>query len=168
MSRNFCAALRASAYLRALVLRVAQNFKLRAEVGFVCCEIDQVNAPKSFGQNPDGVVRELQHLQHARAAAVIEQIVRRRVLHVSLALKDQSQQTVPFDHVIDQLGAFITFHQERHHHAWKNDHVGKAENGEGARKLARGARNRSVGARAGAGSKNVNQLGIRTGHRFVI
>ena len=88
------------------------------------------NAPETLDQHPDGVVREFQHLQHARRAADFVHFFGRGIFGFRFALEHHAEQAIAGDDIIDELGALRRFDQQRRDHSRENDNVRKAEDGQ--------------------------------------
>src|SRR5205807_5261480 len=109
---------------------VLEQFKFGAKVWSGGGVVPYADAPKALDQDTHGVVREFEHLEHARGATDIMHFVGQRIFGLGIALQDDAEQAITTDDVIDELGALGGFDQERSDHAWENDDVGQAEDGQ--------------------------------------
>src|SRR6266498_3043402 len=129
--------------LDALIL---QHFDPGAQVGALRLVLLHANAPQAFDEHADGVVRELEHFQHARAAAVFEEIFGQRRVDVGLLLQDQAQEAVSLHHIVDQADALRRIDEQWGDHARKDHDVRQAEDGqEGGRGFRRRSGDRGFG-----------------------
>ena len=103
-----------------------QHLDLRAKIRLLRFVFDNPHPPQALDQHPDGVVRELQHLQHTRAAAVLMQVIRERQGDIRLLLEHEREQAISLHDVIDQPDALGGIDEQRRDHARENDDVRKA------------------------------------------
>ena len=107
---------------------IADHLDFGAEIRLVRFVLPDAKPPQPLDQHAHGVVRELQHLQHAHRATVVPQVLGRRIFNVRFLLQNQTDEPVTGHHVVNQPNAGCRFHQQRCHHARENNDVRKAEN----------------------------------------
>ena len=149
-------------HLDGITTEFLQHLDLRAKIRLLRFVPGNPHPPQALHQHPDGVVRELQHLQHARTATVLIQVIRERHRDIRLLLEHEREQAVPLHDVINEPDALSGIDQQRRDHAGENDDVGQAEDREGGRKRFR----RRLGRRnlgcvlIGSGPKYTNEFSI--------
>jgi hypothetical protein len=112
---------------------VFYQFEFRAKIRIGAPVFGDVNAPKSLDQHAHGVVRKLEHFEHARGAADLVHFAWHRVFSLSVALQDNTKQTVAGHYVVDKLGALGGFDEQRRNHSGKDDDIGQAKDGQNIR-----------------------------------
>ena len=110
-----------------ILFQVLPQLELCAQVRLGNGVLLQLNPPQPLHQNPHGVVRELEHLQHAGGAADFVHLVRQGILRLGIALQHYPQQAVTAHHIVDELDALRRFHQQWGHHSWEDNDVRQAK-----------------------------------------
>ena len=109
---------------------VLHQLEVRAVVRIVGHVFLDADAPETFDEDADCVVRELQHFQQPRGAADVMHFFGRGIFRFRFALHRDAEQTVAGDDVIDQLDALGRLDVERRDHSGLNDYVGKPQDRE--------------------------------------
>jgi hypothetical protein len=117
---------------------VLRHLDLGAKVGGFGLVFLDANPPQALDEDADGVVGELEHLEHPGAATEFPQILRLGIVNLRSPLQDEGEEAVALDHIVNEPDALGGVHDQRSDHAGEHHHVGKAEHGQGGRQAFRG------------------------------
>ena len=145
-------------HLERFLADLFQELNFGTEIRFFGDELPNPETAQSFNQNPDGIIRELEHFDDPRCASVLPKVLGSRIFDFRALLEGQPKKAVAGHDVIDKPDALGRFNQQgRITGPGEHHNVREAQNGHDfGQRLAPG-----LGASrfcAAGGGQDVNKL----------